>query len=99
VIELEGHVVGMVSAGPSTYTGGAVLTSLWVDPTSRGKGIGDRLVQTVVDWSKGTGISQLLLWVADGNAHAERLYARNGFTRTGDVIHKPRREFEMSKRL
>ena len=99
VLELEGRAVGMVSGGPSNYAGAAVLTSLWVDPTARGRGMGDRLVQAVVGWSKSTGFNQLLLWVADGNAPAERLYERHGFMRTGDVIHQPRREFEMSKIL
>ena len=99
VIELDGRVVGMVSGGPSNYTGAAVLTSLWVAPPARGSGIGDRLVKTAVDWSKGAGFSQLLLWVAEGNEHAELLYARHGFARTGEMIEQPRREFEMSKRL
>jgi ribosomal protein S18 acetylase RimI-like enzyme len=99
VLELEGRAVGMVSGGPSNYAGAAVLTSLWVDPTARGRGMGDRLVQAVVDWSKGMGFGQLLLLVAEGNAPAERLYERNGFTRTGEVIHQPRHEFEMSKTL
>jgi GNAT superfamily N-acetyltransferase len=99
VLELDGRVVGMVSGGPSNYSGAAVLTSLWVDPTARGQGIGDRLVQTVVDWAKSMGFSQLLLWVAEGNAQAERLYERNSFTRSGEVIHQPRREFEMSRRF
>ena len=99
VIELDGRVVGMVSGGPSNYPRAAVLTSLWVDPSARGMGIGDRLVQKVVDWSKDEGFGRLLLWVAEGNIHAERLYERNGFARTGDVIHQPKREFEMSKQL
>jgi ribosomal protein S18 acetylase RimI-like enzyme len=99
VIELDGRVVGMVSGGPSNRTGAAVLTSLWVDPSARGMGIGDRLVQTVVERSKAEGFGLLLLWVAEGNIHAERLYERNGFSRTGEVIQQPKREFEMSKQL
>jgi GNAT superfamily N-acetyltransferase len=89
----------MVSGGPSNYSGAAVLTSLWVDPTARGKGIGGRLVQAVVDWSKSRGFGRLFLWVAEGNAQAERLYERNGFTRSGEVIHNARREFEMARRF
>jgi hypothetical protein len=41
----------------------------------------------------------LLLWVTEGNTHAEALYERHGFVRTGDAIDHPRREFEMSKRI
>jgi ribosomal protein S18 acetylase RimI-like enzyme len=99
VIELDGRAVGLVSGGPSNYTGAAVLTSLWVHPSARGHGVGDRLVRAVVDWSMNEGFGRLLLWVADGNEYAEHLYERNGFARTGDVTDRPRREFEMSKRF
>ena len=43
----------------------------------------------------------MLLWVADGNVNAERLYVRNGFARTGaDQEMRPGQlEYEMSRRL
>jgi hypothetical protein len=44
-------------------------------------------------------LSQILLWVTEGNQHAETLYLRNGFVRTGGEIDEPLREFEMSKRI
>jgi ribosomal protein S18 acetylase RimI-like enzyme len=99
VIELDGRVVATVSGGPSKYPGTAVLTSLWVDPAARGRGIGDRLIQTVVDWSRESANLRLVLWVADGNHHAENLYQRHGFEKTGETIHTPRPEFEMSLNL
>jgi ribosomal protein S18 acetylase RimI-like enzyme len=99
VIELDGRVVAMVSSGPANYTGTAVLTSLWVDPSARGQGVGDRLVETVVDWSKNHGYRRLVLWVAERNSHAETLYERHGFRKTGEVIRSPRPEFEMSRVL
>jgi ribosomal protein S18 acetylase RimI-like enzyme len=95
----DGQVVGMAAGGDSNSAGTAALTSLWVEPGSRGSGIGDSLVIAVVEWAKKAGFSQLLLWVTEGNPHAEALYRRNGFVRTGEVTDKPRREFEMSKRL
>lgn len=97
VVEVDGRAVGLAAGGDSTDPGASALTSLWVAPEARGQGIGDRLVETVAGWSKGAGYRRLVLWVADGNDHAERLYERNGFTRTGVVIDEPGREFEMSK--
>jgi GNAT superfamily N-acetyltransferase len=93
------QVVGMAAGGPSNHSGTAALTSLWVDPSRRGRGVGDQLVNSVLKWAKAEGFNQVLLWVTEGNSKAESLYQRNGFTRTGDVITEPLREFEMSIRL
>jgi len=92
----NGQVVGMAAGGEANDTRTASLTSLWVDPSSRGQGVGDLLVKGVLEWAKSAGFSQVLLWVREGNSRAESLYQRNGFTRTGDVIAAPHREFEMS---
>ena len=93
---IDDKVVGMAAGGASNDTGTAALTSLWVDPGARGQGVGDRLVTAVLEWAKSEGFNQVLLWVTEGNSKAESLYLRNGFTRTGDVITEPLREFEMS---
>lgn len=77
----------------------AALTSLWVAPEARGRGAGDLLVATVVEWSLKAGYKQVFLWVAEGNHHAERLYERNGFVRTGALMLDPKPEFEMGRRL
>jgi GNAT superfamily N-acetyltransferase len=95
----DGQVVGTAAGGEASYTGAAALTSLWVEPGSRGLGIGDQLVIAVLDWAKSAGFSRALLWVADGNLHAEALYRRNGFIRTGDVTKDHPLEFEMSRPL
>ena len=87
----------MAAGGDSNSTGTAALTSLWVEPGSRGRGIGDRLVIQVLEWAKATGFNQVLLWVTEGNLHAEALYLRHGFVRTGEVIEQPRPEFEMAR--
>jgi ribosomal protein S18 acetylase RimI-like enzyme len=81
----------------------ADLTSMWVDPTMRGQGIGSALVAVVIDWARESRFEQVLLWVADGNVSAERLYERHGFRRTGEVQEirpgEGRVEYEMSRPL
>ncbi len=99
VVELDGRAVGLAAGGDSSYTGAAALTSLWVDPAARGKGVGDLLVATVVDWAARAGYDRIFLWVAESNDHAEKLYERNGFVRTGELMRDPMPEFEMSRRL
>jgi ribosomal protein S18 acetylase RimI-like enzyme len=99
VVEADGRTVGLAAGGDSSDPAVAALTSLWVAPEARGQGIGDRLIETIAGWSRSSGYRRLVLWVADGNDRAERLYERNGFTRTGDVILEPMHEFEMAKDL
>ena len=98
-VELDGDVVGLAAGGGSNEPGVAALTSLWVDPKARGRGAGDLLVATVTEWARRAGYTQILLWVAEGNNRAERLYARNGFARTGKLMSDPKPEFEMGRQL
>jgi GNAT superfamily N-acetyltransferase len=103
VAELDGRVVGTASGGESGYSRAASLTSLWVDPSARGKGVGDSLIATFVSWAQGAGYQQLMLWVTEGNTNAETLYQRHGFRRTGAIqpvrAGDDRLELEMSVRL
>lgn len=103
VAELDGQVVGMAAVGESGCSRAASLTSLWVDPQARGEGVGSSLVLAAIAWATDAGHHQLLLWVTDGNSHAERLYERHGFRRTGDTqqvrLGEDRLEFEMSLRF
>ena len=103
VAELDDRVVGMAAVGPTAFSGGAEVTSFWVAPQARGKGVGDSLLQAVTARAQADGYNQLFLWVTDGNVHAQRLYERHGFRRTGAVqIVRPgdaRIELEMSRIL
>jgi ribosomal protein S18 acetylase RimI-like enzyme len=103
VAESGGEVMGTVGAGASDVTGTAALTALWVAPAARGRGVGEALVNKVVEWAKDSGYDQVMLWVVEGNAAAESLYRRTGFRRTGSVQMvrpgDPRIEYEMSRQL
>lgn len=80
---VDGAPVG--TAGYLREADGAELISMWVDPRHRGRGVGDDLVRAVVAWSERKRCDVLRLWVSEGNRPAERLYARHGFVRTGEV--------------
>ena len=103
VAEVDGQVVGVVGAGIGEFSGSAALTSLWVDPEFRGRGLGTALIQAVEDWARTKKLQQVLLWVTEANKAAEHLYVHLGFTRTGRVSEvrpgEPALEHEMSKRI
>lgn len=102
VAEIGGEVAG-TAGGIASDGNCAALISMWVAPHARGKGVGARLVDSVVEWASEEGYDSVYLWFTDGNAAAERLYERCGFVRTGQVqpVHpgEPRVEHEMWKRI
>ncbi|WP_280234407.1 GNAT family N-acetyltransferase [Nocardia cyriacigeorgica] len=91
------------SAAGCLPDGSPELVSVWVNPVARGTGTSDRLVHAVCDWARTGGHAELRLWVLDGNHHAENLYRRRGFHRTGRAQpcgpDDPRPENEMILRL
>ncbi|MEV5839419.1 GNAT family N-acetyltransferase [Nocardia sp. NPDC052112] len=99
VASVDGIDVGTAAGHDDPERPGAHLISMWVAGRSRGTGISDRLVRSVIDWAVDAGHRKVWLEVAEGNAAAERLYLRHGFVRTG--VHgvvapdDPRPEFEM----
>jgi GNAT superfamily N-acetyltransferase len=81
----------------------AELVGMWVAPAARGRGVGDLLVRAALEWAAERGFAELQLWVFEGNRHAERLYARHGFARTGAAQPgrpgEDQRQFEMARIL
>jgi GNAT superfamily N-acetyltransferase len=94
----------IATAGSLPAAEGALeLVSMWVAPRARGTGVGDLLVDAIVADALHRGCERVLLWLSEGNAPAERLYARHAFVRTGREqpvdAHDPARgsEFEMER--
>ncbi len=75
--------VGMVSAVVEGEA--AELISLWVSPGVRGAGVGDALIEAVLQWSVAVGLARVTLRVVEGNDHAVALYRRHGFVDDGPV--------------
>jgi GNAT superfamily N-acetyltransferase len=68
----------------------AVLISMWVAPTSRGRGVGRALVEAVVGWATGERKAWLTLHVVEGNGPALALYEKCGFALTGERVTRER---------
>lgn len=80
------RAVGMVAGIEVVDRPGRVeLVSMWTDPTTRGLGLGQQLVEMVVQWAAERGTPDVWLWVTRGNDAALRLYERCGFVLTEEI--------------
>ena len=62
----------------------AELHRLYVDASLRGRGIGQRLVETVLDWTREQRIPRVVLWSDTRFENSHRLYRRLGFAQLGE---------------
>jgi ribosomal protein S18 acetylase RimI-like enzyme len=83
VADRDRTAVGMVSA--VTESDAVELISMWVSPDARGAGVGDALIEAVLQWSAAVGRERITLRVFEDNAHAVTLYRRHGFVDAGPV--------------
>ncbi len=60
------------------------LVSMYVRPRARGRGVGEALIATVIDWAAARNATFVHLWVTEPNKPARLLYERCGFTPTGE---------------
>jgi ribosomal protein S18 acetylase RimI-like enzyme len=65
------------------------LVSMWVDPGYRRRGVAHALVDQAVRWAAERRAREVILWVADHNTAARRLYERIGFRPTGECQPLP----------
>lgn len=59
------------------------LANVAVTPALRGRGLGSRLVASVLDVARGRGVRKIFLEVRASNARAVQLYDRFGFSDVG----------------
>jgi GNAT superfamily N-acetyltransferase len=87
---IDGADVGMAVGAPHhDVPTDAGLYAVWVAPEARGRGVGEALINAVVEWAARVGYRLLRLDVGDHNAPAVALYARLGFAPTGGVSRMP----------
>ena len=83
VVRREGRIVGSVGVDRAAEDA-AELHRLYLDPTARGRGLGDALVETILSWCRERGVARLVLWSDTRFVHAHRLYLRHGFRQAGE---------------
>jgi len=88
IAELDGRPVGCVMCVRDEAPATARLRLLLVEPEARGLGIGDRLVGAVIDFARGVGYRELVLWTNDVLTAARRIYQRHGFVLSAEKAHR-----------
>lgn len=83
-----GNVVGYAFAAVEGYEYMAlrgpagVLHDVIVDPEHRGRGIGGLLLEATLEFFRSRGVPRVVLWTAERNEAAQRLFTNVRFRRT-----------------
>lgn len=79
IAEMNGEIVGSVFVVQGGETE-AKLRLLLVEPKARGLGLGTRLVQECIRFSRRAGYRKLILWTNSVLKEARHIYQKTGFT-------------------
>jgi ribosomal protein S18 acetylase RimI-like enzyme len=88
VAERAGAIVGYVYAAvePRSWKElrdvAGFIHDVVVAPGARRSGVGRRLIETAAAWLAGRSVPRVMLWTAEQNQEAQRLFERLGFRRT-----------------
>jgi DNA-binding MarR family transcriptional regulator/GNAT superfamily N-acetyltransferase len=87
IVEIDGENVGSIFLVKKSATV-AKLRLLLVEPTARGLGIGQRLVEECVRFARDAGYKKIMLWTQSELPAARHLYQNAGFQRVAQEKHK-----------
>jgi DNA-binding MarR family transcriptional regulator/GNAT superfamily N-acetyltransferase len=86
IAELDGRVVGSVFLMKASEDL-AKLRLLYVEPDTRGMGLGRQLVEACVSSARECGYKRMTLWTQSILTGARRIYTQVGFTKTAEEAH------------
>jgi ribosomal protein S18 acetylase RimI-like enzyme len=82
------EVAGYVYAGlePASWKelreASGFIHDVAVDPAARRGGVATALLEAAIDWLRNKGTPRVMLWTAERNDDAQKLFSRIGFRRT-----------------
>lgn len=81
IAKIGNEIIGTISLLDIGNHKGA-LRKMFVNKNYRGKeyGVGQKLLETLVDWSKHKGFTEIFLGTTEKFTRAQRFYEKNGFT-------------------
>ena len=82
VAEVDGRVIGYI--GMSFVLDEGYIYNVAVEKSSRKKGAGSALIQTLVNYGKKNGFAFITLEVRESNTAARSLYSSFGFIKVGE---------------
>jgi GNAT superfamily N-acetyltransferase len=88
VAEEDTRVIGYVYAGlePMSWKElrgpAAFIHDVMIEEEARGNGAGTALIGAAIAWARERGAARVMLWTAERNGKAQRLFERTGFRRT-----------------
>ncbi|KQX35175.1 hypothetical protein ASD04_14055 [Devosia sp. Root436] len=88
IAEQDGEIAGSVFIIPAEESGTAQLRMLYTEPAFRGRGIGKRLVEEAVRFSRASGYRRIILWTQDCLVSARRIYQGAGFQLVREEKHR-----------
>lgn len=102
VVQRGDEILGIAAAKPpgkidfyASQGEACFIESVWIAPAMRRNGVGERLVNYLIEQERRAGIRQFYLWVFDDNASAIQLYERMGFKPTGNssALEEPETQY------
>lgn len=89
IAERAGEIVGSVFlVQDPEHVGVAKLRLLLIEPSARGLGLGQRLVDECTKFARQAGYSKITLWTNNVLLAARHIYAKAGYQRVGQEAHE-----------
>lgn len=89
IAERDGQFFGCIMlVKDRSQEGVAKIRLLLVEPSARGLGLGQTLVQRCIDFARGVGYARIVLWTQSILTPARRLYQREGFVLVQSEEHE-----------